>query len=200
MKNAFIINAHEAYPFSEGKLNATLVDKAKANLIQKGYEVRVTTMKDDYDIEEEISKHQWADVLILQSPVNWMEVPWSFKRYMDLVYSAGMGGQLCNGDGRSRQNPSLQYGSGGTLTNTKYMLSLTLNAPMAAFNDPHQSFFEGKGLDDLFWPMHLNFRFFGMQPMPTFACFDVMKNPSIKDDLLRFESHLNHCFDPTPAA
>ena len=200
MKNAFIINAHEAYPFSEGKLNATLVEKAKANLIQKGYEVRVTTMKDDYDIEEEISKHQWADVLILQSPVNWMEVPWSFKRYMDLVYSAGMGGQLCNGDGRSRQNPSLQYGSGGTLTNTKYMLSLTLNAPMAAFNDPDQSFFEGKGLDDLFWPMHLNFRFFGMQSMPTFACFDVIKNPSIEGDLLRFEAHLNQHFDPSPAA
>ena len=200
MKNAFIINAHEAYPFSEGKLNATLVEQAKANLIQKGYEVRVTTMKDDYDIERELSNHQWADVLILQSPVNWMEVPWSFKRYMDLVYSAGMGGQLCNGDGRSRQEPSLQYGTGGTLTNTKYMLSLTLNAPKAAFDDPNQSFFEGKGLDDLFWPMHLNLKFFGMQPIPTFACFDVIKNPSIEDDLLRFEVHLNQHFDPSSAA
>ena len=200
MKNAFIINAHEAYLFSEGKLNATLVDQAKANLIQKGYEVRVTTMKDDYDIEHELSNHQWADVLILQSPVNWMEVPWSFKRYMDLVYSAGMGGQLCNGDGRSRLEPSLQYGTGGTLTNTKYMLSLTLNAPKAAFDDPNQSFFEGKGLDDLFWPMHLNLKFFGMQPIPTFACFDVIKNPSVEDDLLRFEAHLNQHFDPSPAA
>ena len=71
MMNVIIINAHEAYPFSEGKLNATLVEQAKANLIQKGYEVRVTTMKDDYDIEHELSHHQWADVLILQSPVNW---------------------------------------------------------------------------------------------------------------------------------
>ncbi|MBE9172913.1 NAD(P)H-dependent oxidoreductase [Cyanobium sp. LEGE 06143] len=194
MKNAFIINAHEAYPFSEGKLNATLVEIAKANLVQKGYDVRITTMKDDYDVERELSNHQWADVLILQSPVNWMEVPWSFKRYMDLVYSAGMGGQLCNGDGRSRQDPSSQYGTGGSLTDTKYMLSLTLNAPRSAFNDASQSFFEGKSLDDLFWPMHLNFRFFGMQPLPTFACFDVMKNPSIDDDFLRLEAHLNQHF------
>ncbi|MBX2863257.1 MAG: NAD(P)H-dependent oxidoreductase [Leptolyngbyaceae cyanobacterium MAG.088] len=199
MKNIFIINAHEAYPFSEGKLNATLVEKAKTNLTQKGYDIKITTMKDDYDVEQELNKHQWADALILQSPVNWMEVPWSFKRYMDTVYSAGMGGQLCNGDGRSRQAPSQQYGTGGTLTNTKYMLSLTLNAPKQAFDDPNQWFFEGKGLDDLFWPMHLNFKFFGMQPMATFACFDVMKNPNIENDFIRFEAHLNQHFEPLPS-
>lgn len=92
MKNVFIINAHEAYPFSEGKLNATLVEHAKTNLAQKGYDVRITTMKDEYDVEQELEKHQWADGVIVQSLVNWMEVPWSFKRYMDTVYSAGVGG------------------------------------------------------------------------------------------------------------
>ena len=105
MKNVFIINAHEAYPFSEGKLNATLVEQAKTNLMKKGYEIKLTTMKDEYDVEEEVAKHQWADVIILQAPVNWMEVPWSFKRYMDFVYSAGMDGRLCGGDGRTRKDP-----------------------------------------------------------------------------------------------
>ena len=194
MKNVFIINAHEAYPFSEGKLNATLVDKAKTNLTQKGYDVRITTMKDEYDVEQELATHQWADVLILQSPVNWMEVPWSFKRYMDFVYSAGMGGQLCEGDGRSRQDPSQQYGTGGTLTDVKYMLSLTLNAPSASFSNSEQVFFGGKSVDDLFWPMHLNFRFFDMEPLETFACFDVMKNPSIEEDFVRFAKHLESHF------
>ncbi len=194
MKNVFIINAHEPYPFSQGRLNATLVEQAKTNLTQKGYDVRITTMKDDYDVEQELANHQWADALILQSPVNWMEVPWSFKRYMDYVYSAGMGGQLCNGDGRTRKDTRKQYGTGGTLTHTKYMLSLTLNAPKQAFDDPNQWFFEGKGLDDLFWPMHLNFKFFGMQPLETFACFDVMKNPDIENDFIRFESHLDKHF------
>ncbi len=75
MKNVFIINAHEAYLFSGGKLNATLVEKAKINLTQKGYDVRITTMKDDYAVEQELKKHQWADAVVLQSPVNWMEVP-----------------------------------------------------------------------------------------------------------------------------
>ena len=197
MNNIFIINAHEAYPFSEGKLNATLVDMAKSLLTEQGYAIKITTMKDDYDIDGEIEKHVWADAIILQTPVNWMGVPWSFKRYMDHVYSAGMMGQLCDGDGRTRKDPSKQYGTGGTLNNKKYMLSLTLNAPGEAFNDANQWFFEGKSVDDLFWPMHLNFKFFGMEPMPTFTCFDVMKNPDIDNDFIRFKAHLNQHFSRT---
>ena len=91
MKNVFIINAHETYPFSEGKLNATLVEKARTSLTQKGYDVKITTMKDDYDVEQKIEKHQWVDVIILQTPVNWMEVPWSFKHYMRNALSSDIG-------------------------------------------------------------------------------------------------------------
>jgi modulator of drug activity B len=194
MKNIFIINAHEYYPFSEGKLNATLVEKAKNILQNKGYEVRLTTIQDDYDIEAEIEKHQWADAIILQTPVYWMGVPWSFKKYMDLVYTAGMAGQLCAGDGRTRQDKSKQYGTGGSLTGKKYMLSLTFNAPKDAFNDTNQWFFEGKSIDDLFLPMHLNFKFFGMKPLDSFACYDVMKNPDIESYFQSFESHINRLF------
>lgn len=194
MKNVFIINAHEAYSFSPGRLNATLVEKARSNLKAKGYNVKITTMKDDYDVDQEVAKHQWADAIILQTPVNWMEIPWSFKRYMDYVYSAGMDGRLCDGDGRTRQDPSKQYGTGGVLTDSKYMLSLTFNAPLEAFNDPDQWLFQGRSVDDLFWPMHMNFRFFGMQPLPTFVCFDVMKNPDIENDFGRFKAHLDQHF------
>jgi modulator of drug activity B len=194
MKNAFIINAHEYYTFSEGNLNAALVDRAVEILSGKGYDIRLTTMKDELVVEDEIDNHLWADVVLLQSPCNWMGVPWSFKRYMDYVYSAGMAGQLCNGDGRSRSDSAQQYGTGGVLKDKKYMLSLTFNAPRNAFNDPDQWFFGDKGVDDLFWPMHLNFRFFGMQPMETFACHDVMKNPDIENDFSRFERHLNTHF------
>ena len=115
MKNILIINAHEYYPFSEGRLNNALVEKAISQLTDKGYEVRTTMMKDDYDVDTELEKHQWADAVILQTPVNWMGVPWSFKKYMDLVYSAGMSGALCAGDGRTRSDPAKQYGSGGSL-------------------------------------------------------------------------------------
>lgn len=194
MKNVFLINAHQPYPFAPGRLNATLLEKAESHFVANGHEVRSTTMKDEIDVDAEIDKHVWADVIFLQSPVNWMGVPWSFKRYMDHVYSAGMDGRLCAGDGRSRKDPSMQYGSGGTLNGKKYMLSLTFNAPKSSFDDPKQQFFAGKGVDDLFWPAHLNFRFFGMAPLETFACYDVMKNPDIENDFLRFDAHLEKLF------
>lgn len=196
MKNIFIINAHEHYAFSEGKLNQSLVEIATDNLRNKGYEIQLTTMKDEYDPDKEVEKHVWADALILQTPVNWMEVPWTFKKYMDLVYSAGMDGRLCDGDGRTRKDPSKQYGSGGSLQGKKYMLSLTFNAPRNAFDDPAQEFFGGKSVDDLFWPMHLNFKFFGMTPLETFSCHDVMKNPDVENDFERFNNHLNTLFSP----
>ena len=199
MQKIFVINAHESYPFAPGKLNQTLVERATAHLRDHGYEVQVTTMKDDWQVEAEIDKHVWADAVLLQSPVNWMGMPWSFKRYMDHVYSAGMDGRLCAGDGRTRQDPSRQYGEGGALAGKKYMLSLTFNAPRESFDDPQQRFFAGKGVDDLLWPMHLNFKFFGMQPLPTFACHDVMKNPDIDNDFARFAAHLSEHFPSVKA-
>ncbi len=191
MKKAFIINGHQYYPFSEGKLNAALVEKATGILEHKGYEVKITTMNDEYNTDEEIEKHLWADLVFLQTPVNWMGVTWSFKKYMDEVYTAGMFGKLCNGDGRSSKTPKENYGSGGCLSDTAYMMSLTFNAPMEAFNNDDEYLFAGKSVDDLLFPQHMNFKFFGMQPLPTFSCHDVRKNPEIEKDMKRFEAHLH---------
>ena len=193
MKNVLILNAHHYYPFSEGKLNAALIEKADAFFQAKGYQTRVVNTQDEFDVETELENHQWADIVFLQSPINWMGMTWSFKKYMDEVYTAGMGGALCHGDGRHQDNPKANYGTGGTLNNTQYMMSLTLNAPAESFADA-TDFFEGKSVDDLVFPMHMNFKFFGMQAMPTFACYDVMKNADIDSDFARFEKHLNENF------
>lgn len=193
MKNVLILNAHHYYPFSEGKLNAALIKKADAFFQAKGYQTRVVNTQDEFDVETELENHQWADIVFLQSPINWMGMTWSFKKYMDEVYTAGMGGALCHGDGRHQDNPKANYGKGGTLTNTQYMMSLTLNAPAESFADA-TDFFEGKSVDDLVFPMHMNFKFFGMQGLPTFACYDVMKNADIDSDFARFEKHLNENF------
>jgi len=194
MKHVFVINAHEEYEFAKGELNRTLAEIALEHLRSRGYETRTITMKDEWQIDTEIANHQWADAVLLQTPVNWMGVPWIFKKYMDFVYSFGMDGRLCDGDGRTRSDPNKQYGTGGTLSGTKYMLSLTLNAPRGSFDDPVQTFFAGMSIDDLFRPMHLNFRFFDMDPLPTFACYDVMKNPDVDNDLVKYRDHLAKVF------
>lgn len=59
-------------------------------------------------------------------------------------------------------------------------------------NDESEYLFQGKSVDDLFFPMHMNFRFFGMTVLETFACYDVMKNPQIENDFERYKVHLNN--------
>lgn len=191
MSNILIINAHHKYPFSEGRLNLALVQAADELLQTKGHATRIVTIDDGWNVETELENHQWADVVILQTPVNWMGVPWTFKKYMDEVYTAGMGGALCNGDGRHHDSPKENYGAGGTLIGKRYLLSLTFNAPEESFNDADEYLFQGKSVDDLWFPMHMNFRFFGMESLPTFACFDVMKNADVEADLERFAAHIN---------
>ncbi|MDF1820186.1 MAG: NAD(P)H-dependent oxidoreductase [Alcanivoracaceae bacterium] len=194
MSNILIINAHHPYPFSPGKLNAAFTGVARDTLTEKGHQVRVVNVGETVDVATELANHQWAECIILQSPVNWMGVPWPFKKYMDEVYTAGMDGTLCNGDGRHSDAPQENYGTGGTLKGKRYMLSLTFNAPAKAFGVPGEYLFQGKSVDDLFFPMHMNFRFFSMEALPTFACFDVMKNPKVEADMARFRKHINSYF------
>lgn len=178
--------------FQKRELNRTLTNNAAEMLKEKGYDMRIVTMQDDIDLEEQLGLHQ--DIILLQTPINWMGVPWSFKKYMDEVYTGGMGGALCNGDGRSADAPSKDYGIGGTLKGKKYMMSVTFNAPKESFNDESEYLFKGKSVDDLLFPMHANLRFFGLDVLPTFAAFDVMKNADIENDLRRFADHINTHF------
>ena len=193
-KRVFILNGHQPYPFAKGRLNRTLVELARDHLVTRGYEVELSAVAEGWDVDAEIARHQWADVVLMQFPINWMGTPWSLKKYMDEVYTAGMDGRLCVGDGRHGPDESHRYGLGGALSGTAYMFSLTFNAPHDAFANPEAPFFEGKRVDDLLWPMHLNMRFFGMRALPTYAAHDVMKNPSIEADLQRFRAHLEANF------
>ena len=194
MAKIFILNGHQPYAFAKGRLNAAFVEMAEAFFLNRGDEVRITRIADGYDVDTEIANHQWADTVLMQFPVNWMSTSWSFKKYMDDVYTAGMDGRLTKGDGRTAEAPKANYGLGGTLQGTRYMLSTTLNAPAEAFDNPDEPFFAGLSLDDLLRPVHLNAKFFAMTPLPTFGAFDVMKNADVAADFTRFKKHLSDVF------
>ncbi len=193
MAHILIVNGHHPYSFSEGKLTAALVAHAKQFFESHGDEVRITETAKDYDVEKEVEKLTWADTVIYQFPINWMSVPWSFKKYQDEVFTAGIDGRLTTGDGRSEEAPKENYGRGGSLSGSKYMMSVTFNAPSEAFEDEAE-FFEGGTVDDLLYWMHLNGSFFAMDALPTFAAYDVMKNPEIEADFARFDAHLKTVF------
>ncbi|GAA0335783.1 NAD(P)H-dependent oxidoreductase [Morganella psychrotolerans] len=189
MKNIFIINGSKVFGGSEGKLNDHLTMTAREHLISKGMNVRVTRIDDGYDNEQEVLNYLWADLIIYQMPAWWMEGPWIVKKYIDDVFTQSDDRFHIN-DGRTRHDISKKYGSGGVLTDKKYMLSVTWNAPQEAFEDDAQ-FFEGRGVDSVYFPFHKANQFTGMSPLPTFACFDVVKNPQIETDISRYLAHLD---------
>ncbi|MGO2149562.1 NAD(P)H-dependent oxidoreductase, partial [Halomonas sp.] len=157
-----------------------------------GHEVRETVIEQGYEAEAEVEKFLWADTIVYQMPGWWMGAPWSVKRYIDEVFTAGHG-SLYASDGRSRQDPTRQYGSGGLLQGRRYMLSLTWNAPLAAF-DEADNFFEGRGVDGVYFPFHKSQEFIGLEALPTFIANDVIKAPDVARDMAAYAQHLTRLF------
>ncbi len=192
MKKILLLNGGKQFAHSQGQYNATLHDAAVAFLDRAGFDIKTTFIDGGYDIDEEVQKILWADVVIYQMPGWWMGAPWTVKKYLDEVFTAGHGSLYAN-DGRTRSDASQKYGSGGLIQGKRYMLSLTWNAPVQAFEDP-SDFFEGKGVDAVYFPFHKANEFLGMSGLPTFICNDVMKVPNIEHDVARYEQHLAQVF------
>ncbi len=196
MNKVLIINAHQFYEgVAEGKLNRTMMDAARGALGAKGCEIRTTFVDKGYDIAEEVEKHEWADLIITQSPVYWFGNPWIYKKYVDEVFSTAlMQKKLAVDDGRTRKDPSKQYGSGGLMQGKKYMLSLTWNAPASAFSDKDQFLLEGRSVDDAFIANTSVYRFCGAEILPSFSCYDVLKNADVDNDIKRLKKRLGELF------
>ncbi|WP_308439604.1 MULTISPECIES: NAD(P)H-dependent oxidoreductase [Deefgea] len=186
--NILIINAGKQFGHSNGELNQTLTDVAHETLLHRGYSVQITDVDQGYDIEVEVNKYLWADTVIYQMPAWWMGAPWILKKYIDEVFTAGHG-RLYASDGRSRSDATKKYGSGGLIQGKTYLLSVTWNAPLSAF-DAADDFFAGVGVDGVYLPFHKANEFLGMSALPTFMCNDVIKQPDIAGDIARYRQHL----------
>ena len=187
-----ILNAHLNYPgWSEGKLNLTFMDAAKSFFTERGHQVAETFIERGYKPEEEVQKHTAADLVILQMPVNWFGAPWIYKKYVDEVFNAALAGKvLLEGDGRTRKDPSKQYGTGGKMQGRKFMISATWNAPRETFDNPGSFLYGGKGTADLFLPITSNYKFCGYDILPSFGVFDIYKHPDIPRSLEDYQRHL----------
>ena len=192
MKNILLINGAKTFAHSNGQLNDTLTELAQHVLSGLGHQVQVTRADSEYDAKAEVEKFLWADTVIYQMPGWWMGAPWTVKKYIDDVFTEGHGSLYAN-DGRSRADASKKYGSGGLIHDKNYMLSLTWNAPMDAFNDAEQ-FFHGVGVDGVYLPFHKANQFLGMQTLPTFIVNDVIKAPEVEAYMAQYRDHLTQVF------
>ena len=192
MLNILIINGAKKFAHSNGELNDTLTTLAQQVLVELGHTVQISRADSNYDIQEEIQKYIWADVVIYQMPGWWMGAPWTVKKYIDDIFTEGHG-TLYVSDGRSRSDTSKKYGSGGLIHDKKYMLSLTWNAPKEAFTQADQ-FFEGVGVDGVYLPFHKANQFLGMQGLNTFIVHDVIKMPNVEQYESEYRQHLIDIF------
>ena len=192
MKNILLVNGAKTFAHSNGQLNDTLTELAQEVLLDLGHQVQVTRADSEYDAKAEVEKFLWADTVIYQMPGWWMGAPWTVKKYIDDVFTEGYGSLYAN-DGRSRSDASKKYGSGGLIHDKNYMLSLTWNAPMDAFNDAEQ-FFHGVGVDGVYLPFHKANQFLGMQTLPTFIVNDVIKAPEVEAYMAQYRKHLTQVF------
>ncbi|MEY4504751.1 MAG: hypothetical protein RL154_1047 [Pseudomonadota bacterium] len=191
MKNILIINGHQKYPVvAEGKLTQIYIDSANEFFAQNGFAVENSVIENQYSTEEEVAKFAKADFILFQYPVYWMGVPWITKKYIDEIFSAGQGTVTYLNDGRTRSDASKKYGSGGLMSGTKYMLSLTYNCPASEFNNKN-GFFDGLSIDEANIAVHKTFQFCGAKPLATFSVHDIFKGDlDIENEKQRFTKHL----------
>lgn len=179
-----VINGHKYYPYAEGRLNKTLFDKIIELVIQQKNEVQTTIVETGYDIDQEIEKYKWADIIIFQTPMNWFSIPWILKKYFDDIYQYD-----------KLYTSSIKYGDGGLLKGKKYMYSITMNINQENFNNP-DSFFDSKSPEDFISALHKTQQYIGLKPVKSYFCYDVIKNPDIDTFLKKLEEHLyTYVFD-----
>lgn len=195
-KTVLLINAHLTYPgLSEGKLNKSFYDKAKEFFLSQNFKVLETKIEAGYSVEEEVEKHMQADIIVLQTPVNWENTPWIYKKYVDEVFTNAMfSKKFLSGDGRSETDPAKEYGTGGKMQGKKFLLSATWNAPEKSFNNPKQPLWKGKSADDALSNIGANYAFVGYTVLPGHYCYDVFHNKHISEDLENYPKYLKKVF------
>lgn len=191
MKNIFIINAGQNFGHSSGQFNKTITDVTVAFFNKlPNVEVKTTHIVNGYNVKKEVEKFVWADIVIYHTPIWWFQVPYDFKKYIDVVFTEGHNKGIHRSDGRSTKNPNINYGTGGLMNGKKYMITSSWNAPAAAFTIPGEFFNETSVDDGPLFGFHKMNAYTGMTPIKSFHFHDVEKNTNIERDITLYLQHL----------
>jgi modulator of drug activity B len=198
MKKIFIINGGQEFAHSGGKFNQTITNWTLDFFNRsEQYEIKTTNINHSIDLQTEVEKFVWADLIIYHTPVWWFQLPYLFKKYIDDVFTQGHQNGIYKSDGRTRTNPDINYGTGGLLHGRKYMLTTSWNAPKTAFTLPGE-FFNEKSVDDgVMFGFHRMNAFTGMKKLDGFHFHDVEKNATPENIIIfkqEYTTHLEQLF------
>lgn len=178
--NIFIINGGQHFAHSGGSFNSTLTGWTSDFLKENDFSIRITNINDDFNATLEAENFKWAEIIIYHTPIWWFQVPNRLKKYIDEVFTAGHQNGIYTSDGRSRKNPSINYGTGGLMHGKRYMVTTSWNAPETAFTLPGE-FFDQKTVDEgVLFGFHKMNQFTGMSRIPGFHFHDLEKNATLE--------------------
>lgn len=113
-----------------------------------------------------------------------------------MVFTAGHRNGIYRSDGRSNDQPAINYGTGGMLQGKRYMVTTSWNAPKEAFTLPGEFFMETSVDDGPLFGFHRMNAFTGMKPLKGIHFHDVEKNAAVEQDLQTYRAHLEALFLP----
>ncbi|GAB6898830.1 NAD(P)H-dependent oxidoreductase [Kineosporia succinea] len=188
-----LVNAHLTYPdWSEGGLTAAMVARARTHLTGRGHHVTETRVEEAYDPDVEVERHLDAGLVILQTPINWFGAPWIHKRYVDEVFNAGLHSKaFLTDDGRTRSDPTRQYGTGGRLRGRGFLVSSTWNAPAETFGNPDSVLFKGATLAEALLGITTSYRFVGCTVLEPYGVHDIFRDGDVAAGIENFGAHLD---------
>lgn len=196
MKKVLIINAGQNFGHSGGKYNQTITENTLKVLENfENLEIKVTNISEGYDKNEEVQKFVWANFIIYHTPIWWFQLPNGFKKYIDEVFTAGHAKGIYMSDGRTSDNPAINYGTGGMLGGRKYMVTTSWNAPETAFTLPGEFFNETSVDNGPLFGFHKMNAFVSLEKMESFHFHDVEKNANIERDMQIYQQHLKKVFE-----
>jgi modulator of drug activity B len=195
MTKIFIINGGQKFGHSGGRFNETISNET-LNFFKNlsNFEVKTTNINDDYNPVTEVANFVWADVIIYHTPIWWFQLPHGFKKYIDVVFTEGHAKGIYKSDGRSSENPAVNYGTGGMLQGKKYMLTTSWNAPKEAFTLPGEFFNQHSVDEGVLFGFHRMNAFTGMTPLESMHFHDIEKNADVDSDIKSYHKHLTQLF------
>lgn len=137
------------------------------------------------ELQIEMDKLEWCDLLIFNFPLWWFGLPSILKGWVDRVFA--MGYVYGNGKGVYEN---------GTFKEKKAMITMTTGGPEIAYNGEKNG-----NLDTILFPInHGMFYFTGMQVVPPFISYGPARKTEdeLKIELERYTNYLNSIDDITP--
>lgn len=183
----FVINAGVKRPDgSGGWLNAEMTRMAKEAFERRKIESIITDLNEKWDLEKEVEKVLGSDLLLVQTPIWAMSTPWQYTKWQDIVLTDP---RVCGTDGRTRK-----VQTSFTVRRFSYEKALLDKYNMERSRGRRvqtRTILCARGLEGVLMPLHKQFQYMGIKPLaPSFAIFDVYKNPTVESDLLRWKSTL----------